>query len=105
MVELSNESHPHRYIPLKRETSNENWRRKPDGAIGIAQEWMKIRSHFVHVRGRPPPWQSRCSMGFSDLQAARQAILSENYGKLPLSFERNMGQSDRQVKFLSRGNG
>lgn len=37
--------------------------------------------------------------------AARQAILSENYGKLPLSFERNMGQSDRQVKFLSRGNG
>lgn len=31
--------------------------------------------------------------------------VSENYGKLPLSFERNMGQSAKAVKFLSRGNG
>ena len=31
--------------------------------------------------------------------------LSENYGKLPLSFESNQGQADNQVKFLSRGNG
>jgi len=28
-----------------------------------------------------------------------------NYGKLPLSFEANHGQSDPQVKFLSHGNG
>ena len=28
-----------------------------------------------------------------------------NYGKLPLSFEANQGQSDPQVKFLSRGSG
>jgi hypothetical protein len=28
---------------------------------------------------------------------------AENYGKLPLSFERNQGQSDKAVKFLSRG--
>jgi hypothetical protein len=27
------------------------------------------------------------------------------YGKLPLSFETNQGQSDAQVKFLSRGSG
>src|SRR4030095_13651229 len=31
--------------------------------------------------------------------------VSENYGKLPLSFEPNMGQSAKAVKFLSRGNG
>jgi len=31
--------------------------------------------------------------------------LAENYGKLPLSFEANQGQSDPQVKFLSKGNG
>jgi hypothetical protein len=34
----------------------------------------------------------------------RAAALSE-YGKLPLSFEENRGQTDGQVKFLSRGNG
>src|SRR5215467_2355428 len=30
---------------------------------------------------------------------------AENYGKLPLSFEPNLGQSNEQVKFLSRGKG
>jgi hypothetical protein len=29
----------------------------------------------------------------------------ESYGKLPLSFEINQGQTDSQVKFLSRGSG
>src|SRR5438477_7618404 len=29
----------------------------------------------------------------------------ENYGKLPLSFEANHGQTDPKVKFLSRGSG
>lgn len=36
---------------------------------------------------------------------AARARLVETYGKLPLSFEINRGQSDRQVKFLSRGSG
>jgi Beta-propeller repeat len=31
--------------------------------------------------------------------------INANYGKLPLSFEVNLGQTDKQVKFLSRGNG
>jgi hypothetical protein len=31
--------------------------------------------------------------------------LVESYGKLPLSFEANQGQTDSQVKFLSRGRG
>jgi hypothetical protein len=29
----------------------------------------------------------------------------ESYGKLPLSFEANQGQTDRRVKFVSRGSG
>ena len=37
--------------------------------------------------------------------AATQARLSEAYGKLPLSFEANQGQADKQVEFLSRGSG
>jgi hypothetical protein len=31
--------------------------------------------------------------------------ISEAYGKLPLQFEANQGQTDRQVKFISRGDG
>ena len=34
-----------------------------------------------------------------------RAQIAETYGKLPLSFEANQGQSDKQVKFLSRGQG
>src|SRR5687767_2524606 len=37
--------------------------------------------------------------------AEAKITASENYGKLPLSFEPNMGQSAEAVKFLSRGNG
>ncbi len=36
---------------------------------------------------------------------AARAHLSAAYGKLPLSFEVNQGQTDSQVDFLSRGNG
>jgi hypothetical protein len=36
---------------------------------------------------------------------ASQARVSEIYGKLPLSFEVNRGQTGAQVKFLSRGSG
>jgi hypothetical protein len=31
--------------------------------------------------------------------------MSSNYGKLPLSFEINRGQTDSQVRFLARGQG
>src|SRR6516225_3323534 len=34
-----------------------------------------------------------------------RARLVETYGKMPLSFEANQGQTDPQVKFLSRGSG
>jgi len=36
---------------------------------------------------------------------AMQARLVETYGRLPLTFEGNAGQTDAQVKFLSRGRG
>ena len=37
-------------------------------------------------------------------QAANPRIV-DSYGKLPLSFEANQGQTDSQVKFVSRGTG
>src|SRR5256884_6505233 len=36
---------------------------------------------------------------------AGQQRLAENYGKVPLSFEADRGQTDPRVKFLSRGSG
>ncbi len=38
-------------------------------------------------------------------EAQLQLTARKNYGKLPLSFEPNMGQSAKQVEFLSRGKG
>src|SRR5438067_1552896 len=37
--------------------------------------------------------------------AAVQARVNEAYGKLPISFEVNRGQTDARVDFLSRGSG
>ena len=37
--------------------------------------------------------------------AANKPQLAEAYGKLPLSFEANQGQTDSRVSFLSRGRG
>ncbi len=38
-------------------------------------------------------------------EAAGASQVSSSYGKLPLSFEINQGQTDSQVKFLARGQG
>jgi hypothetical protein len=37
--------------------------------------------------------------------SAMKAEIESNYGKLPLSFEANQGQTDSQAKFLARGRG
>jgi hypothetical protein len=39
----------------------------------------------------------------SKIDAKAQVKVLDRYGKLPLSFEANRGQTDSQVKFLSRG--
>src|SRR5688572_19610321 len=39
------------------------------------------------------------------MTANEKAQVTEAYGKLPLSFEANQGQTDQRVKFLSRGTG
>jgi Beta-propeller repeat len=38
-------------------------------------------------------------------KSAGKAKIAESYGRLPLFFEANEGQSDKQVKFISRGRG
>lgn len=41
----------------------------------------------------------------STLDQASKAKITENFGKIPLSFEANRGQADNSVKFISRGSG
>ncbi|MGD1062685.1 MAG: SBBP repeat-containing protein, partial [Terracidiphilus sp.] len=40
-----------------------------------------------------------------DNAAAAKALVAQNYGRIPLSFEANQGQADKTVKFVSRGSG
>src|SRR6266542_2964620 len=44
-------------------------------------------------------------MGDRELEASTPAKVKAGYGKLPLSFEANLGQTDSKVKFLTRGSG
>jgi Bacterial Ig-like domain (group 1)/Beta-propeller repeat len=55
------------------------------------------------IASSPKPRIPMSSVGKSD--AATQVRMSEAYGKLPLYFEANRGQTDAQVNFLSRGSG
>ena len=57
--------------------------------------------------GSPGPTLNRDSTPGTRHQTlhAPRATLMASYGKLPLSFEANQGQSDNRVKFLSRGRG
>ena len=88
---------------------------------GITQIWQKLNlvklisiSFIVLVLGGVV-WltlqmqaNSRAEMTRAtqtEADQASQAQVSDAYGKLPLSFELNQGQTDEQVKFLSRGSG
>jgi uncharacterized protein (TIGR03437 family) len=50
----------------------------------------------------PEAWRRRT---VSEQPAVGKQLVMETYGRLPLSFEANHGQTDASVKFLSRGNG
>lgn len=52
-----------------------------------------------------PGFTTPVSTPISRPDKAVAAQVSKAYGKLPLSFEANLGQTDARVKFLSRGSG
>jgi len=53
-----------------------------------------------------PQWTGRDTQKSTvGVEATTQIQLQEAYGTLPLSFEANQGQTDPQVKFISRGSG
>src|SRR6266480_1519865 len=54
---------------------------------------------------RPEPLAEATRNGHGDIPVATKQHPLETYGKLPLSFEANLGQTSSQVKFLSRAQG
>src|SRR5260370_41436629 len=51
------------------------------------------------------PWQSPRTDSVAARPTSNPVRLVGSYGKLPLSFELNQGQTDSHVKFLSRRRG
>ena len=69
------------------------------GSVAATSGWSQRASHGTAWNQRP---SSKIEAERS--RAGKQQALA-NYGQLPLSFEANQGQTDDQVKFLSRGPG
>src|SRR2546422_7679549 len=70
---------------------------QPDGVSSTTHLDSKAKAMAAHPNTVP--------LSPSDLDRAYHPALRDSYGKLPMSFERNQGQTDRKVKFLSRGSG
>ena len=68
-----------------------------------------LASLMLAQSSRVPPSRRPLAPGVpvsvSQSDPAPQSKIVQAYGKLPLSFEANQGQTDAQVKFLSRGSG
>ena len=68
--------------------------------VAIATLVLQIKHPLIDAHTRPAGVQKR-----SGVPNVPNARIAEAYGKLPLSFEANQGQTDSNVKFLSRGSG
>ena len=71
--------------------------------IVLALVLLGILIAKVSSRRSDPPEKRSTKQG--QLVHTSRPRLAQNYGRLPLSFELNKGQTDSQVKFLSRGRG
>src|SRR5258708_28207416 len=71
--------------------------------LNLAAAWPPKHAQ-AKVTPTPTPARVNTSYGHGNVATGKPRIL-EAYGKLPMAFEANRGQSDRRVKFLSRGSG
>jgi Calx-beta domain/Bacterial Ig-like domain (group 3)/MBG domain/Beta-propeller repeat len=77
--------------------------------LGIV--FLLLSPYYLHHRARHPLNGSRNgSIGDgrqeqAEADAIAKSRLSESYGRLPLHFESNKGQTDGRAHFISRGNG
>jgi hypothetical protein len=72
--------------------------------VGVSLSFLAAVLFSFHG-GLQAPKNISAKRGISAVATQNQPRLAASYGKLPLSFEVNQGQTDPQVKFLSRGRG
>src|SRR5688572_27734664 len=70
-----------------------------------AATWSRSQSSRYRTVKLPKMVMQTSQEATAQADAATKARLSEAYGQLPLSFEANLGQTDPQVDFISRGSG
>ncbi|HXJ96314.1 MAG TPA: choice-of-anchor D domain-containing protein [Terriglobia bacterium] len=94
---------------LGRAPAERLWR--PAGENGSQAAARRLSAPSAHL-GRAGTSPSEFAQPASQAQNGHKSSLEdgskswrEQYAKLPLSFEANLGQTDPQVKFLSRGSG
>jgi len=68
-------------------------------SIAVASGFLVMVGHWKSTSGA-----QESHLVFESGDSARLRVLG-SYGKLPLSFEANQGQTEASVRFLSRGNG
>ena len=69
---------------------------------------MAVSLGALNCRGQTSKSQTggaRAERAQPDTSAEVKRKVAESYGRLPLGFEANRGQTDPRVKFLSRGKG
>src|ERR1019366_315679 len=72
--------------------------------------FLCLTTTFLFSQSNPVPVLNPAARAVSPISASQadpnaQAKILDRYGKLPLSFEANHGQTDARVKFLSRKGG
>jgi hypothetical protein len=72
--------------------------------------FLCLNTTFLLSQSNPVPLINQSAGVVAPISASQsdpkaQARILDSYGKLPLSFEANQGQTDARVKFLSRGSG
>ena len=72
-------------------------------AVVVSSAQTFIRPHIM--KAQPSPAKTLKSTVSQAVSAGQRVHMAEKYGRLPLGFESNQGQTDGRVKFLSRGQG
>ncbi|MEP6920076.1 MAG: carboxypeptidase regulatory-like domain-containing protein [bacterium] len=72
------------------------------GGIALLAAWATFTGYSASLEGSKGVKSEALATAPKDTKAKQRVNLSKTYGKLPLSFEANTGQTDPQVKYFAR---
>jgi Tol biopolymer transport system component/photosystem II stability/assembly factor-like uncharacterized protein len=72
--------------------------------VGVVTCWATLTGYTARRAHAKAP-ANPSVLGDSHIQPGRRAVIDKNYGKLPLSFEVNRGQTDANARYVARGPG